>query len=77
MREVFTMAKPLRSLTSLSRRVFLAQDGPRKIKKYGQNRLEMSFLNMFFKFCTMSVAETAMKNDSVGVVKGSPEFPQH
>ncbi len=37
-------------MLSLSRRVFSAQDGPRKKNlKYVQNRLEMSFLNMFLK----------------------------
>jgi hypothetical protein len=33
-----------------------------KNKKYAQNGLEMSLLNMFFFFCMMSVSKTATKN---------------
>ncbi len=36
-------------MSILSKRVFSAQDGSRKNLKHFQNRLEMSFLDMFLK----------------------------
>ncbi len=62
---------------SLSRRIFSAQDGPRKkfkIRKEPPGNELSEYV--FLKFYTMSVAETAMENVCVAVVKGSPEFPR-
>jgi hypothetical protein len=60
---VSAAAKPLGSVSPLSRRVFSAQDGARqKLKTYVQNRLEINFLNLFLKICTLSVARTASEN---------------
>jgi hypothetical protein len=53
---VSAATKPLESILLLSRQIFSAQDGATHKFKKIQNRLEISFLNMFLKILLLSVA---------------------
>jgi hypothetical protein len=59
---VSAATKPLGSVLLLFRQILSAQDGATQKFEKVQNRLEISFLDMFKKILLLSVARTATGN---------------